>query len=86
VDDAITVTGRGENAIVGDSAGCIIAALTATGDSVIAAGGRENAVVVDCIIAGSTARVIYPIPLQPRHNMGGPRNAIASDRCGNGEK
>lgn len=78
--------GRGENAIVGDSAGGIMAALTATGNPVIATRDRENAVVVDCIIAVSTAGVIYPLPLQPRHNMGGPRHAITFDRCGNGEK
>ena len=43
-------------------------------------------VVVDGAIAGSNSRVIYPLPLQLKHNMGGLMNAIAYDRCGAGEK
>jgi len=72
-----------------DSAGCIITALAATGDPVTAGGVGENAVVVDgpgCIIAGSTARLTYPLPLQLRHNMGGSKNKIAHDCCGAGEQ
>jgi len=87
--DPVTTTGGGENAIAVDSAGCIIAALTAIGDSVTAGGDEDDAVVAGgagCIIAGSTARFTYPLPLQLRHNIGGPKNAIAYDRCGAGER